>query len=346
MVPRVERSISAITLLLIAATGSTFTGTLGFSQSYVYSDHLGVILSQINIPDHPDLPAQYSMTETVTQAIKLGSKLASIWIKANSPGQIIVAAQSYDYVKIFNSFQVVELKVCPDYMFTKINGKYNLDPIYNEYYGLVKELLKCPSRTFLISYFFEMNVYMGTSSSRRPDFPTLDFFKRAQAGKNQALKENLNSGVRVYDLVEINEDSNWQAFVKKYFPKMKTDLYSLSHYSLTYPITFYFDFMSKYTTSSPAFGAKNIMLGEFGRTVRNTDETAQSNYLAKVIDDAKSWGVPYLFQFWICDQPDLNLGTSGAGYGLITTKQDGSLRRQSWHMINTLLQGPSQLRVI
>jgi len=325
-------------LLLIAVIGLNFADSLGFSQSYMYSEHLGVILSQINIPDHPGLPAQYSMAETVSQAVQLGSKLASVWIKADSPGQIIAAAQSSDYANIFNSFQVVELKVCPDYMFTKINGKYNLDPINNEYYGLVKELLKYPGRTFLVSYFFEMNVYMGTSSSRRPDFPTLDFFQRAQAGRNQALKENPNSGVRVYDLVEINEDSNWQTFVKKYFPKMKTDLYSLSHYSLTYPIAFYFDFMSKYTTSSPSFGAKNIMLGEFGRTVRNADETTQSNYLAKVIDDAKAWGVPYLFQFWICDQPDPNLA-SGEGYGLITTKQDGSLKRQSWYRLNTFLQG-------
>jgi len=319
--------------------GLTFTSILGFSQGYVYSEHLGVILSQINIPDHPDLPAQYSMVETVTQAVGLGSKLASVWIKANSPGQIVTAAQSSDYVYVFNSFGVVELKVCPDYMFTKINGKYNLDPINNEFYGLVKELLKYPSRTFLVSYFFEMNVYMGTSSSRRPDFPTLDFFERAQAGKNQALEENPKNGATVYDLVEINEDSNWQAFVMKYFPKMKTDLYSLSHYSLTNPIAFYFDFISKYAPPSASFGRKNIMLGEFGKTVRNADEAAQSNYLTKVIDDAKAWGVPYLFQFWISDQPDLNLRTSGEGYGLITTKQEGSLKRQSWYRLHTFLQG-------
>jgi hypothetical protein len=139
-------------------------------------NHHGIIIYQDYQSD------RYNMLELIRLARELGTDIVKTWLKGNEPGKIPRIIKSPEYRKMFNSFRTICLNVCPEYI---LYGKYHSgvrEAVQSDFYNLTKFIIKYydgKGKTFIINYFFEMNVYLGTAPSGRPDFPVVDFVSDA-----------------------------------------------------------------------------------------------------------------------------------------------------------------------
>lgn len=307
-------------------------GTDSGAENWIRRHH-GVIFYQ----DYPS--DRYDMGNLVSLGQDLGSRSAKTWLKGDAPNDIPQRAQQSPYKNLFDSFDVIALNVCPDYMLRRWDQRRSFDAttrqdIESDFYQLVKFLIDAYNgrdKIFIINYFFELNVYAGTAESKRPQFPVVDFISQAQRGVKRAMAEATLENLRILDCVEANCDHGHFSFVKTYFPQIRTDLYSLSYYG-DGPIRNYLSFWAKHAPDNDLFGSKNVMVGEYGirledGRVRNSEQ-AQAQYLESVRQQAQDFGVPFMFVFWLADQ---NSKVSGEGsFGLVDLK---GRKRESWHAL-------------
>ncbi len=323
-------------LLIVLACGCL--QTLGYADEVSGKDwtkkHHGIIFYQDYSSD------KYDLVKLADMAKELGTDIVKTWIKGDKPQEIPEKAESRDYRHMFNSFSVVCLNVCPDYILSRWDElkAYNLQTkkdIFSDFYQLTKFLIKNydgQGKTFIINYFFEVNVYVGSVPSGRPDFPVIEFVSDAQKGVKKALAESVIKDIRIFDCIESNCDHDFFHFVKTIFPKIKVDFYSLSFYGLG-SLKSSLSYWAKYAPDNSLFKDKNIILGEYGIKMQdmrvNYDEEAQNKYLESVRKEVKNWGVPYIFLFWLADQ-ESKVKSEGDS-GLVDLKGH---KRKAWEYLH------------
>ncbi len=206
------------------------------------------------------------------------------------------------------------MNVCQDYVLARWDTGGGYDGVTRvdvraDFYDLTAYLIqeyRGQNKTFLLSIFFEMNLYMGSLLSGRVDFPVLEFVSDAQAGIRQALEDQGHpEGIDIYDCVEVSCAPGWKSYVETYFTSIQADLYGITYYCLS-PLSSYLDFIAQKVPDSPSFGEKNVIVGEYGIKMEDFrvagSEERQRDHLRGVMAAAEEWGCPYAFQFWLADQ--------------------------------------------
>lgn len=293
--------------------------------------HHGVIIFQDRSSDCYDFP------KLIALAKELGTDSVKTWLKGEDPGEIPRQAKSPKYRELFDSFGTVCLNVCPEYILSRWDcrqgyGSRTGRDVRSDFYKLTEFLIDTydgRGKTFIINYFFEMNVYMGTDPSGRPDFPVLAFVADAQKGVHDAIAEFAISDIRILDSVEANCDHDTFHFVKNFFPRINVDLYSLSFYGFG-SVESHTGYWGKHAPDNGLFGKKNVMVGEYGMKMEDSrahgDEEIQRQYLKATRDAARRLDVPYIFHFWLADQD--SKAASEGHFGLVDLK---GRKRKAWH---------------
>ncbi|MFC1709073.1 hypothetical protein ACFL2J_03315 [Candidatus Omnitrophota bacterium] len=302
----IRLDIERITAEREAESGISTAGGILDEKNWIKNHH-GVIFYQDYSSD------SYDFAELVKMAKKLGTNMVRTWITGDNPGEIPGKVGSSTYRNIFDSFRVIALNVCQDYLKYRWDQGAGYDSrtkrdVQFDFYQLTKFLIDNydgQGKTFIISYFFEVNLYMGTVFSGRPDFPVVQFVSDAQRGVKKAIAEAQIRDIVILDCFETNSDHDIFNFVKNIFPDIHVDLYSISFYSFD-SVKSKLAYLAKYAPDNDLFGSKNVMVGEYGIRMEDTringNEEAQSKYLSNVRKEAKEWGVPYMFLFWLADQ--------------------------------------------
>lgn len=322
-----RNKIVLIIIAIFSLNNVTFADTA--TENKWIKAHHGIIFYQDYRND------RYDLNELTRMAEELGTNAVKTWIKGHTQGEIPEKAENDEYEAIFESFEVICLNVCPDYILGRwdVRKKYDeetREDIEADFYQLTESLIDDYDgygKTFIINYFFEMNVYMGTPSSGRPNFPVIEFIADAQSGVKKALREIKTKDIKIFDCIESNCDHDYFDFVKNIFPKVNVDLYSISYYG--YKSLNMLKHWAKYAPDNKLFGDKNIIVGEYGIKMEdprvNGDKNAQSAYLKSIRKQAKELKVPYIFLFWLADQ-ESKIKSEGH-FGIVNLEGE---RRKAW----------------
>jgi hypothetical protein len=290
----------------------------------------GIIIYQ----DYPS--DRYDFGALARMANELGTNNIKTWIKGDAPGEIPQKARSPEYQALFGPFKVICLNICPDYLLSRWDQSHHYDAqtkngVESDFFELTKLLIDTyagQGKTFIINYFFEINVYLGTGPSGRLDFPVVEFIADAQRGVKRAIGASSMKNIRILDCIESNCDHDNFHFIKNIFPNVNVDLYSISFYGFG-SLKSILDYCAKYAPDNELFGNKNVMVGEYGikmedSRVSGSDE-AQSQYLRSIRQEAKNLDVPYIFLFWLADQ-DSKVDNEGS-FGLVDL---AGKKRSAW----------------
>lgn len=129
-----------------------------------------------------------------------------------------------------------------------------------------------------------------------------------QDGVDHARRALHANGVHVYHAAEVNlvapAMEGKTSVTNDVFPHTHCDLYSYSAYDTSIEGTHFraaLDYIASKAPPSAAFGAKNVMVGEFGIPENDfgTDKSVAS--VRRTIQEALDWGCPYLAYWQIYD---------------------------------------------
>lgn len=330
-------------------------------QAYV-RNHGGMIFYQDKSTD------DYTLTDLSAIAQELGATRAKTWLYGDKLGDIKGKINNTSYTTILQSFQTVCLNVCPNYALTRWDAKQpyatSIGPdVHQDFYEVGKRLAaipNCSGHTFLVSIFFECNLYFGVPG-KRPDFPAFDFIADAKTG----LLEGWTAGGAPSDrtlltVMEVNGSSSNQYFAQHYWcgdpnriANTTTDLYSYTYYGTSsatdpYGITAKLNEFSTYCYPSPRYPTgRNLMLGEFGH-MSETGEAAQQDYLERIMAQGADWGVPYLWDFWLADQQNKIAVEGHWGLQDLKNTEPGANRwnahrKEAWCTYQTIFFGIPQV---
>jgi hypothetical protein len=155
-----------------------------------------------------------------------------------------------------------------------------------------------------------------------------------QSGVEQARAEIGENGVHVYHAAEINlvdiaMNDNKTCVVNAVLPRVSLDLVSYSSWDTGWKGTRFkqaLDYIAVNMPDSPAFGAKNVYIGEFGGAENDNPSMQVQATIRNVVETSIAWGCPYIMYWQIfCNEPKREPVTSNAdcsGYWLV--KPDGT----------------------
>jgi hypothetical protein len=137
-----------------------------------------------------------------------------------------------------------------------------------------------------------------------------------QAGVNKAREEVGTKGVFVYHAAEINlvvasMEKGQPNIVNKVLPFTKLDLVSYSAYDSTVgyhdkPEVFRkaLDYIAENLPDSPAFGNRNVYLGEYGLPENDFPAVNVQKVISHTTQTALEWGCPYVVYWQLyCNEP-------------------------------------------
>jgi hypothetical protein len=305
--------------------------------------HVGLIFH-----DDGGLP-RFSLAEQIEIAHALGVRKVKTWLKGERAGEMVEKLSRPIYRRLLAEFDTVLFDVCPDFVLPGPYDEQKSRTIRAEYDGVAYHLAshyRDPKKTFLLSLFMETNLFFGTERSYHPDLPADRFFRDAAAGVRAGLaraRKEAPAGPRVFTVIEVaNLPTD---FIRRYLPRTHADLYALSYYGrgeLGQPDVTLADCLDALAAAVPhdgPFGARNLMLGELGRSVfaggHEGEDREQLEYLRQTLTTARQRDLAYAFVFWLTDQersPD-------DGWGLVASKRAGGALRRSWHAFRRVFRG-------
>jgi hypothetical protein len=349
---RTAPAFGVLLMLCVRCLGSGPQFLTPTQQTYV-RNHGGMIFYQDKSTD------DYTLTDLSSIAQELGATRAKTWMYGDKLGDIKTKVNNTNYTAILQSFQTVCLNVCPNYIYTRWDAKQpyatSIGPdVHQDFYDVGKRLAtvpNCSGHTFLVSLFFECNLYFGVPG-KRPDFPVFDFIADAKTG----LLEGWAAGGAPSDrtlltVLEVNGSSSNQYFAQNNWcgdpnriADTTTDLYSYTYYnSDPNAIGVLLNQFSTYCHPSPLFPTgKNLMLGEYGKLCDSAGaEVTQQDYLERIMAQAADWGVPYLWDFWLADQQNKIAVEGHWGLQDLKNTEPGANkwnahRREAWCMYQTI----------
>ncbi|MHC4680651.1 MAG: hypothetical protein ACYTEK_18355, partial [Planctomycetota bacterium] len=187
-----------------------------------------------------------------------------------------------------------------------------------------------------------------------------DWLNARQAGVNRAREEVGTRGVRVYHAAEVNRvvasmKEGRPGVVNTVLPRTKLDLVSYSAWGAA---TAHFenpevvlrealDFIAAHTPDSPAFGDKNVYVGEFGMPANRFSAGQIQKAIPAAVETALDWGCPYIVYWQLyCNElqdpnqaPPVKSNNAVRGFWLI--RPDGS-KAWTWGYLHTLLSPRAQ----
>ena len=251
---------------------------------------------------YQDFPSdRYSMSALCDLALRLGARSVKTWIKGKYKGEIPLKAGNKDYEKIFSSFDIVKLNVCPEYSKEDVTEDFHL----------LTEELKGFNTNFIVNYFFEMNHYFTPEEAVR-------FIRKAQKGLRGVKASN------VHDCIEVAVDG--YTFAQRVWRGVQTDFHSVTCYYLPVCVAYR---LFKRLSPSP------LLLGEHGHKARGPPlgEGLQDLQLRSDLSQIHRLKIPHSWYFWLADQ-ESKVEAEGR-WGLIDL--EGHRRKSYWTMKKHLM---------
>ncbi len=231
-----------------------------------------------------------------------------------------------------------------------------------QFYELAKHLLTTyerTSKTFILQHWEGDWLIRGNYDRNADPKPEaiigmIDWLNARQAGVNQAREEIGTNGVWVYHAAEVNRvvasmNQGKPNVVNTVLPRTKLDLVSYSawdaateHLEDPNVLREALDFIAAHTPDSPAFGNRNVYVGEFGMPENKFSAEQIQVAIPNAVKTALDWGCPYIV-YWqlycnkLQDREQVQPVKSNAavrGFWLI--RPDGS-KAWTWDYFYTLL---------
>ena len=318
------------------------------------------------------------LNEGADQIQALGSRVIKVWFHnpensypfnsqwPDTDGMVQIAKSAY-FVELFKKPFTTYIMMCfstgrgAAYWRKGISEEQKLDE-QRHFYELAKHLLttyKGTGKTFVLQH-WEGDWLIRGNYDRNAD-PTpqaisgmIGWLNARQAGVNQAREEVGAYGVRVYHAAEVNRvvksmNEGKPNLVNKVLPHTKLDLVSYSAWDSTteYPenpevFRKALDFIADNTPDSPAFGNRNVYVGEFGMPENKFSAERIQKMIPNVVQTAVDWGCPYIVYWQLyCNEledgktrPPVSSNDAVRGFWLI--RPDGS-KAWTWDYFHKLL---------
>jgi len=222
-----------------------------------------------------------------------------------------------------------------------------------QFYELAKHLLteyKGTGKTFVLQHWEGDWMARGNFDAKTEPTPLalksmVEWLNARQAGVNQARQEVGEQGVHVYHATEVNlvvqsMRNGVAGVVNKVLPHTRLDLVSYSawdsatsHYSDPNVLRDALDFIAANAPDSPAFGNRNVYLGEYGMPENNYSLAQIQTAIPNAVQTGLHWGCPYIVYWQLyCNelkdpkiQPPVKTNDAVRGFWLI--RPDGT---KSW----------------
>jgi hypothetical protein len=273
------------------------------------------------------------LNEGADQILALGSRVIKVWFH-NPPKSysfnsqwppmpsMVETARSPYFRKLFDKPFTTYIMMCfskgrgAGYFRNDITAEQELDE-QRQFYELAKHLLttyRQTGKTFILQH-WEGDWLIRASYNGNVD-PTPEAIKgmigwlnARQAGVNQAREEVTPDGVHVYHAAEVNRvvasmKDGKPNLVNTVLPHTKLDLVSYSAWDATTkyakdPNVFReaLDYIAANMPDSPAFGNRNVYVGEFGIPANEHPAERIRGLVPHVVETARSWGCPYIV-YW------------------------------------------------
>jgi hypothetical protein len=186
-----------------------------------------------------------------------------------------------------------------------------------QFYELTKHLLteyKGTGKTFVLQHWEGDWMARGNFDAKVEPTPLalasmIEWLSARQAGVSQARREVGEQGVHVYHATEVNlvvqsMRNGVAGVVNKVLPHTQLDLVSYSawdsatsHYSDPNVLRDALDFIAANAPDSPAFGSRNVYLGEFGMPENNYSLAQVQTAIPNAVQTGLKWGCPYII-YW------------------------------------------------
>ena len=318
------------------------------------------------------------LNEGAGQVLALGSRVIKVWFHDpkgsylfNSQwpdtDSMVEIAESPYFAKLFKKPFTTYIMMCfstgrgAAYWRNGISEEQKLDE-QRQFYELARHLLtayKGTDKTFVLQH-WEGDWLIRGNYDRNAD-PTpqaisgmIGWLNARQAGVNQAREEVGSDGVRVFHAAEVNRvvksmKEGKPNLVNKVLPHTELDLVSYSAWDSTteYPenpevFREALDFIARNMPDSPAFGDRNVYVGEFGMPENNFSAERIQKVIPNVVQTALDWGCPYIVYWQLyCNEledgktrPPVSSNDAVRGFWLI--KPDGS-KAWTWDYFHKLL---------
>lgn len=231
-----------------------------------------------------------------------------------------------------------------------------------QFYELAKHLLTTYERTgktFILQHWEGDWLIRGNYDRNADPKPEaiigmIDWLNARQAGVNQAREEIGTNGVWVYHAAEVNRvvasmNQGKPNVVNTVLPRTKLDLVSYSawdaateHLEDPNVLREALDFIAAHTPDSPAFGNRNVYVGEFGMPENKFSAEQIQVAIPNAVKTALDWGCPYIvyWQLYCNELQDREqvqpVKSNAAVRGFWLIRPDGS-KAWTWDYFYTLL---------
>ncbi|MHC4369838.1 MAG: hypothetical protein ACYSW8_19680 [Planctomycetota bacterium] len=325
------------------------------------------------------------LNEGADQILALGSRVIKVWFhnppksySFNSrwppmPSMVDIAKSPY-FRELFDKPFTTYIMMCfskgrgAGYFTSGMTAEQKLDE-QRQFYELTKYLLttyKRTDKTFILQH-WEGDWLIRGSYDKNVD-PTPEAIKgmigwlnARQAGVSQARLEVGCDGVRLYHAAEVNRvvcsmRRGEPNLVNKVLPHTKLDLVSYSAWDATTehardPNVFRdaLDFIATNMPDSPAFGGRNVYVGEFGMPENEFGAGRIREMIPDVIRTSLDWGCPYIVYWQLyCNELKLHnqptpVTDNDAVRGFWLIRPDGS-KAWTWDYFHRLLK-PDSIRL-
>jgi hypothetical protein len=318
------------------------------------------------------------LNEGADQILALGSRVIKVWFHDpqrsyafNSQwppmGSLIETAQSPYFRQLFDKPFTTYILMCfsmghdDAYWRKGLTREQKLDE-QKQFCELSKCLLttyKGTGKTFVLQHWEGDWLIRGNYDRNADPQPEaisgmIDWLNARQAGVNQAREEVGTQGVWVYHATEVNRvvasmKENKPNVVNTVLPHTKMDLVSYSawdaaieHFEDPNVLREAMDFIAAHAPDSPAFGGKNVYVGEFGMPENKFSAEQICKAIPAAVETALHWGCPYVVYWQLyCNElqdpnqsPPVKSNDSVRGFWLI--RPDGS-KAWTWEYFHTLL---------
>jgi hypothetical protein len=273
------------------------------------------------------------LNEGADQILALGSRVIKVWLH-NPPKsysfnshwptmQSMVDTARSPYLKrLFDKPFTTYIMMCfstgrgAGYFRNGMTDEQKLDE-QKQFYELAEYLLtayKRTGKTFVLQHWEGDWLIRGSYDKNVDPSPKaiegmIDWLNARQAGVNQARQEVGCDGVRVFHAAEVNRVVRSMRrgepnLVNKVLPHTRLDLVSYSAWDATTehardPNVFgdALDFIAANMPDSPAFGDRNVYVGEFGMPENDFPAERIREMIPDVVETSLDWGCPYIV-YW------------------------------------------------
>jgi hypothetical protein len=170
-----------------------------------------------------------------------------------------------------------------------------------------------------------------------------------QRGVENARRLVHSRRVAVYHAAEVNHVADAMAgkttVTNDVLPHTHCDLYAYSVYDTSIEGTRFvaaLDYLAARTPNSPAFGVKNVFVGEFGVPENEFGAPAAADSVRRTIRDGLAWGCPYLVYWQVFDNECKQGKGDCRGFWLIKPSGEKSAL---WHTLREAIEPQPPVKI-